>query len=63
MSIHMPQKTKDLIESATEHAMDALLNQAVVDLSTEQAAVFTRVLENSPAPMEKLTALMKSRAP
>jgi uncharacterized protein (DUF1778 family) len=79
VSIRMPQRTKDLIEraattlnktfsafvieSATEHAVDVLLNQTVFNLSAEQAEAFAQVLENPPAPTEKLKALMKSRAP
>jgi uncharacterized protein (DUF1778 family) len=79
VSIRMPQRTKDLIEraattlnktfsafvieSATEHAVNVLLNQTVFNLSAEQAEAFAQVLENPPAPTEKLKALMKSRAP
>ena len=75
----MPQQTKDLIEkasttvnmtfsafvvdSAREHAVDVLLNQTVFNLSADQAEAFAQVLENPPAPTEKLRELMKSKAP
>jgi uncharacterized protein (DUF1778 family) len=79
VSIRMPQQTKDLIEkasttvnmtfsafvveSAREHAVDVLLNQTVFNLSVDEAEAFARVLENPPAPTEKLRALMQSKAP
>jgi uncharacterized protein (DUF1778 family) len=79
VSMRMPQKTKDLIEraattvnksfsafvveSAREHAIDVLLNQTVFNLSAEEAEAFAQVLENPPAPTEKLKALMHSNAP
>lgn len=79
VSIRMPQQTKDLIEkasttvnmtfsafvveSAREHAVDVLLNQTVFNLSADQAEAFAQVLENPPAPTEKLKELMKSKAP
>ena len=79
VSIRMPQQTKDLIEkasttvnmtfsafvveSAREHAVDVLLNQTVFNLSADQAEAFAQVLENPPAPAERLRELMKSRAP
>jgi uncharacterized protein (DUF1778 family) len=75
----MPQQTKELIEkaatsvnktfsafvveSARANAVDVLLNQTVFNLSAEQAEAFARVLENPPAPTEKLKALMQSEAP
>lgn len=79
VSIRMPQQTKELIEkaatsinktfsafvieSAREHAIDVLLNQTVFNLSAEQAEAFAQVLDNPPAPTEKLKALMQSKAP
>ena len=79
VTMRMPQKTKDLIEkaattvnksfsafvveSAREHAIDVLLNQTVFNLSADEAEAFARVLDNPPAPTEKLKSLMKSRAP
>lgn len=79
VSMRIPQQTKDLIEraavtvnksfsafvieSAREHAIDVLLNQTVFNLSAEQAEAFVQVLENPPAPTEKLRELMKSKAP
>lgn len=79
VSFRMPLQTKDLIqkaanivqksfsafivESAREHAIDVLLDQTVFNLSAEQAEAFERVLDNPPAPTEKLKALMKKEAP
>jgi uncharacterized protein (DUF1778 family) len=79
VSMRMPQQTKELIEkaatsvnktfsafvveSAREHAIDVLLNQTVFNLSAEQAEAFAQVLDNPPAPTEKLKALMQSKAP
>jgi uncharacterized protein (DUF1778 family) len=79
VSIRMPLQTKELIEkaattlnqtfsafvveSAREHAVDVLLSQTVFNLSAEQAEAFARVLENPPAPTERLKALMRSKAP
>ena len=79
VSFRMPQQTKELIEraattvnktfsafmveSAREHAIDVLLNQTVFNLSAEQAEAFAQVLDNPPAPTERLKALMQSKAP
>lgn len=79
VSMRMPQQTKELIEkaatsinksfsafvveSAREHAVDVLLNQTVFNLSAEQAEAFAQVLDNPPAPTEKLKGLMQSKAP
>ena len=79
VSFRMPQQTKELIEraaatvnkafsafvveSARERAIDVLLNQTVFNLSAVQAEAFAQVLENPPAPTEKLRELMKSKAP
>ena len=79
VSIRMPQRTRDLIEraatsvnktfsafvieSATERALDVLLNQTVLALSADRAEAFAQALENPPAPTGKLKALMKSQAP
>ena len=40
-----------------------LLNQTKINLSAEQAEAFAQVLDNPPAPTEKLKQLMKSKAP
>lgn len=79
VTMRMPQQTKELIEkaatsinktfsafvveSAREHAIDVLLDQTVFNLSAEQAEAFAQVLDNPPAPTEKLKALMQSKAP
>ena len=79
VSIRMPQRTKDLIEraattlnktfsafvveSATDHAVDVLLNQTVFNLSAEQAEAFAQVMDNPPLPSAKLRELMNSKSP
>ena len=79
VTMRMPQQTKELIEkaatsvnktfsafvveSAREQAIDVLLNQTIFNLSAEQAEAFAQVLDNPPAPTEKLKQLMKSKAP
>jgi uncharacterized protein (DUF1778 family) len=79
VSIRMPQQTKELIEkaatsvnktfsafvveSAREQAVEVLLDQTMFNLSAEQAEAFAEVLDNPPAPTEKLKALMQSKAP
>jgi len=79
VSMRMPQQTKELIEkaatsvnktfsafvveSARDQAIDVLLNHTVFNLSAAQAEAFARVLDNPPAPTEKLKALMQSKAP
>jgi uncharacterized protein (DUF1778 family) len=79
VTMRIPQQTKDLIdraavtlhksfsafviESAREQAIDVLLNQTVFNLSADQAEAFAQVLDNPPAPTEKLRKVMKSKAP
>ena len=79
VSVRMPLQTKALIEkaavtsrktfsafvteSASQNALDVLLDQCVFSLSTEQAEAFARVLDDPPAPTAKLKQLMKSAAP
>lgn len=79
VSMRMPQQTKELIEkaaasvnksfsafvveSAREQAIDVLLNQTIFNLTAEQAEAFAQVLDNPPAPTQKLKALMQSKAP
>jgi len=52
-----------VIESAREQAVDVLLDRSAFDLSADQAEAFARVLEDPPAPTEKLKELMQSKAP
>ncbi len=79
VTMRIPQQTKELIEtaahlvsktvsafvieSASKHAIDVLLDQTVFNLSAEQAEAFARVLETPPAPTEKLKSLMQSESP
>jgi uncharacterized protein (DUF1778 family) len=52
-----------VIESARKRAIEVLLDQTVFHLSAQQAEAFAQVLDNPPAPTEKLKALMRSKAP
>jgi uncharacterized protein (DUF1778 family) len=79
VTMRMPLQTKQLIEkaattvnktfsafvieSAREQAVDVLLDRSAFDLSADQAEAFARVLEDPPAPTEKLKELMQSKAP
>lgn len=79
VSLRMPLQTKALIEwaahtvhktfsafvteSASQHAVDVLLDQRVFNLSADQVEAFARVLDNPPAPTEKLRELMQSKSP
>ena len=79
VTMRMPQQTKELIEtaahlvsktlsafvleSASKHAVDVLLDQTVFNLSADAADALAKVLDNPPAPTEKLKALMQSESP
>ena len=79
VTMRMPQQTKDLIEtaahllhktlsafvleSASKHAVDVLLDQTVFSLSAQDAEAFARVLDNPPVPTAKLRELMQSKSP
>lgn len=79
VSLRMPLQTKALIEkaavtvrktfsafvteSASQHAVDVLLDQCVFNLNAEQAEAFARVLDDPPAPTAKLRELMQSKSP
>jgi uncharacterized protein (DUF1778 family) len=77
--LRAPQKARDLIEraadatgqtitdfvlnSATSHAVDVLLDQRFFTLTPEQHEEFMRILDNPPPPNEKLKRLLASKAP
>jgi uncharacterized protein (DUF1778 family) len=79
VTMRMPQQTKELIEkaahllhktlsafvleSASKHAVDVLLDQTVFNLSARDAEAFARVLDHPPVPTEKLRELMQSNSP
>lgn len=79
VTMRMPRQTKELIEkaastlcqtfsafvieSASQHAVDVLLDQRVFNLSADQAEAFAKALDNPPEPTEKLKELMQSKAP
>jgi uncharacterized protein (DUF1778 family) len=55
-------RTEFVLESARQHAIDVLLDQRLFSLPEEQYRAFLRVLENPPAPSERLRALFKEKA-
>ena len=79
VSLRMPLQTKMLIEkaavtvrktfsafvteSASQHAVDVLLDQCVFNLNADQAEAFALVLDKPPAPTAKLRELMQSKSP
>ena len=79
VTVRMPAQTKLLIEkaavatcktfsafiteSATQNAVDVLLDQRVFNLDEKQAAAFLRILDDPPAPTAKLKELMQSKSP
>ncbi len=56
-------RTEFMLESARLHALDVLLDQRVFTLDAEAGESFARALENPPAPVAALRALMASKAP
>jgi uncharacterized protein (DUF1778 family) len=50
-----------MIESARRSAEDILIDQRLFTLDTQQFDAFIRILDNPPAPSEKLRALMKRK--
>lgn len=56
-------RTEFVLESARQRAVDVLLDQRVFHLDEAASDAFAEVLDNPPAPVEALRALMKSRVP
>jgi uncharacterized protein (DUF1778 family) len=53
--------TDFVLDSATQHAIDVLLDQRLFALQPAAFETFIDVLDNPPAPGPKLKALMKRR--
>jgi uncharacterized protein (DUF1778 family) len=56
-------RTEFVLESARQRAIDVLLDQRVFHLGEAASEAFVQALENPPAPVDALRALMKSKAP
>ncbi|MEO8558730.1 MAG: DUF1778 domain-containing protein [Rhodospirillales bacterium] len=56
-------RTEFVIDSAREHAIDVLLDQRLFRFDEKQFAAFTQVLDNPPAPNEKLRRLFAAKSP
>jgi uncharacterized protein (DUF1778 family) len=56
-------RTDFIVESARNHAVDVLLDQRLFTLNAGQHETFLRVLDEKPAPNDKLKRLMASKAP
>lgn len=56
-------RTEFVLESARQRAIDVLLDQRVFHLDAEAGEAFAELLENPPAPVEALRALMARKAP
>lgn len=52
-------RTEFMIESATRHAMDVLLDQRLFALDPKRHDTFLKALDNPPPPGAKLKALMR----
>lgn len=79
INVRIPRRTRDLIDtaaavigktrtefvldSASQHATEVLLDQRLFSLDQEKYAAFLHVLENPPEPTEKLKALFDRKAP
>jgi len=56
-------RTEFVLESARQRAIDVLLDQRVFHLDAAAGEAFANLLENPPAPVETLRALMARKAP
>ena len=56
-------RTEFMLESARQHAFDVLLDQRVFSLDAKAGEAFALALENPPAPVEALRALMANKTP
>jgi uncharacterized protein (DUF1778 family) len=79
INVRLPVKTRDLIdsaaalsgktrtefvlESARQHATDVLLDQRLFSPDEQSYDAFLAVLEEPPAPSQKLRALLADKAP
>jgi uncharacterized protein (DUF1778 family) len=56
-------RTEFILESATAHAIDVLLDQRLFLVDDQQMAAVEAALANPPKPTAALKALLKSKAP
>ena len=56
-------RTEFMLESARQHALDVLLDQRVFNLDAKAGEAFARAIENPPAPVDALRALMAKQSP
>jgi uncharacterized protein (DUF1778 family) len=56
-------RTEFMLESASLHAVDVLLDQRVFTLDAEQSKAFAEALAKPPKPNAALRALMATKAP
>lgn len=56
-------RTEFVLESARQRAVDVLLDQRVFHLDANASEAFAQILNNPPAPVEALSALMASKSP
>ena len=56
-------RTEFVLDSASKHAMDVLLDRRLFELEDEQWAAFNAALDNPPLPNEELKKLMARTPP
>lgn len=56
-------RTEFMLDSATQHAIDVLLDRTVFALGREQHDALMRVLQSPPKPSAALKKLMSSKSP
>ena len=56
-------RTDFIVESSRNHAVDVLLDQRLFTLTTEQYSSFLSVLDQPPAPNQKLKRLFAGKSP
>lgn len=56
-------RTEFVLESARQRALDVLLDQRVFHLDAAASEAFDQILQNPPAPVDALRALMARNAP
>lgn len=56
-------RSEFIVESARKSAIDVLLDQRLFTLDARDFAAFVAILDNPPAPNQKLKALLARKAP
>ena len=56
-------RTDFIVESSSKHAIDVLLDQRLFTMTADQYDAFVAVLNEPPAPNEKLKRLLASKSP